>query len=69
MVKITLEKDTDTVWFGIDNSDWEISREAFTQLCFGLEKFDNGNETVKEIRLDVSDDDFEAYEEAGNGLD
>lgn len=63
MVKIRLEKDGDAVWFGIDNSDWEISREAFSQLCIGMERFDAGADTVKEIRLDVADDDFEDFAE------
>ena len=66
MVTIRLEKDTDSVWIGIDNNDWEISREAFTQLCIGMERFDSNDATVKEIRLDVSDADFDEYDEGDN---
>lgn len=65
MVTINLEKDRDVVWLSIDNHDIEISREAFTQLCFGLSQFDDGDATVKEIRLDVADDDFDEYESDG----
>lgn len=65
MVTINLEKDRDVVWLSIEGLDVEISREAFTQLCFGLAKFDEGNDTVKEIRLDVADADFDEYESDG----
>ena len=63
MVTIRLEKDRDVVWLSIEGLDVEISREAFTQLCFGMEKFDTSDATAKEIRLDVSDADFDEYEE------
>ena len=67
LITIRLEKNSDAVWLSIDDNDWAISREAFTQLCFGLEKFDTSSDTLKEIRLDVSDDDFEEYDEGDEG--
>ena len=62
MVKIQAEKEPDGVWLSIDNAEWLISREAFSQLCLGLEKFDSSTDTVKEIYLDISDEDTDPYE-------
>lgn len=64
MLTIRLEKDGDVVWLEIDNCQYEISRDAYSQLCIGMNRFDKSNATMKEIRLDVADDDFEDYEGA-----
>ena len=63
MIKIGIEKQADSVWLSIDNCDWEMSRGAFSQLCLGLAKFDQSADTVKEIYLDISDEDTDPFEE------
>ena len=63
MIKIGIEKQADSVWLSIDNSDWEMSRGAFSQLCLGMQKFDSSEDTVKQIYLDLSDDDLDPYED------
>ena len=62
MVKIQVEKESDGVWIGIDNSEWLISREAFSALVRGLEQFDRSEDTVKNIYLDLADEDTDPYE-------
>ncbi len=63
MIRIQVEKQDDGVWLGIDNCDWLISREAFTALVRGLEQFDHSQDTVKQIYLDLADDDRDPFEE------
>ncbi len=63
MLKLQLTKTSESIWLEIEDNEWEISPEAFSQLCIGLEKFEASSDSSKIIYLDLADEDFDEEEE------